>query len=326
MTRGPFQDERELAAALDDLVGSDLVLVDGGARNGVTELPRLAPWIVAHAFEPNPREYELLSRAAGRTRYKHVSYHATALMGESGEARLFLSKRPGATSTLRPNRSLLRHFSADNWSQMAEIVGEERVPGIRLGDFMRAQSLDHVDYLKLDTQGNELDIIRSSGDLLPRISVIKAEVEMIPVYEGQPLFGDVASFLAAEGFDLIDLQWTDPCRRYHFSPSLPRSSYRLVWGDAIFAHRPLAEGPRKMEQALVLAELGYTDLALYMLSRISADPGGAIARLIEIYQLRRPPASRSWWKRAIARYLPETWIEASRLVRERQSKAVMRVP
>lgn len=321
-----FQDETELARLFGRVIRPDLVVVDGGARNGTRELPRLAPWIVAHGFEPSGAEYQPLERDAARSHYRKITYHPVALMAEGGEATLHVSKRPGATSTLQPNAELLSHFAADNWSQMAEIVGRERVPAVTLGDFMRSERLQHIDYLKLDTQGNELDIIKSSGGLLRSISVIKTEVEMIPIYRDQPLFGDVASFLAESGFELIDLQWTDPCRRYHFSPSLERSAYRLVWADAVFAYRPSGAGTRKLEQALVLAELGYTDLALYILSWVDSVDPGAIGRLIEIYQLRRPPASGSGWKRALARLLPDEWIEASRLVRRRQPKEVDRVP
>ena len=63
---------------------------------------------------------------------------------------------------------------------------------------MKENKLDYIDFLKLDTQGNELNIIKSIGSKISNVSVIKTEVEMIPMYKNQPLFHDVSSFLYQE--------------------------------------------------------------------------------------------------------------------------------
>ncbi len=327
----PYQDDQELFGTLDRLFLSDLVMIDGGARNGTWELPRLAKYIVSYGFEPNPQAYAYILRQQATfndSQYKKVTYLPLALLEKSGEATLYVTKRPGATSTLRPNAELLAHFDRDNWSQMREVVSEEAVRGISLQDFVASEGMTYADYIKLDTQGNELNILKSGGEFLRHVSVIRTEVEMISIYENQSLLGDVCSFLAGRGFQLVDIQWTHPCRRYHFSPYLSLDSYRLVWGDAIFAYDPFNfVGERKLEQGVILAELGYLDLGLYIIENVPSITSEHRKVLIDFYQKPKQSPSRSAIKRLLKRYIPASWIEAYRVLKQsRVSKEVARVP
>jgi FkbM family methyltransferase len=315
------QKTQDLYPILDRVLGSDLIQIDGGAKGGTRDLPRLAPYTVSYGFEPNPSEYEKIIQGkipAGTPAYKKTNYSPYALMEKTGEALLFISKRPAASSTLRPDAALLSHFAQDNWSQLSEIVGTEKVPGISLPDFAQQSNLAYIDYVKLDTQGNELSILRACGPLLSKIGVIRTEVELLPIYENQPLLGDMCNFLLAQGFQLIDLIWSDPCRRYHFSPNLPPESYRLVWAEAVFAYQPLTfAGERKLEQALILAEMGYLDLALYMISQLPNLLQAEKDALLRFYQL---PAPFTW------KYLVKQIIRTYLLRQRPVPKAVARVP
>jgi hypothetical protein len=69
-----------------------------------------------------------------------------------------------------------------------------------------------IDILKLDLQGYELEALRGATTLLPRVKTITVEVEFVPLYNGQPLFGDVDVCLRQAGFRLLNLYelWTQP--------------------------------------------------------------------------------------------------------------------
>lgn len=322
---------KDLLAILDQILSSELIMVDGGAKGGTRELLGLAKYVAAYAFEPNPIEFDRIIDNLSRLEsslYKKMTYLPLALLEHSGEATLYITKRPGATSTLRPNTELLTHFERDNWSQMREIVAQEVVQGISLADFIAQENLPYIDYVKLDTQGNELPILQSAKDFLQNISVIKTEVELIPLYRGQPLLGDVCGFLTGRDFQLIDLQWTDPCRRYHFSPHLPNNSYRLVWAEAIFAYDPLNfSKTRSLEQAIILAELGYLDVGLYIISQIPSVNQTFRDALLSYYQQASFISKGKWLKSLLKRYLPEPWIEAYRVLKQNKTrKEVPRVP
>ena len=316
---------------MDRLLNSALIMIDGGARNGTWELPRLAQYIRSYGFEPNPESYALLGDDQPSVKginYQLTKYLPAALHHESQDVTLYVTKRPGGSSTLRPNADMLAHFERDNWAQIREVMSEFAVPGITLCDFMAEESLTHIDFIKLDTQGTELSVLKSAAEYLGRISVIKTEVSMIPVYRDQPLLGDMCSFLAAVGFELIDIQWTPPCRRYHFSPDLPQDSYRLVWGDAIFARAPYDfSDQRKLAQGIVLAELGYLDLGLYIIEHVPDIEEEDREALLDFY--RKPKLlSGSRLKRLLKERLPAPWLAAYRALRQPlpSPKAVARVP
>jgi hypothetical protein len=59
-----------------------------------------------------------------------------------------------------------------------------------------------IDYLKIDVQGYELEIMRNGRNKLSNAVVIESEVEFVPLYQNQPLLGDFQCFMRDEGFVL----------------------------------------------------------------------------------------------------------------------------
>ena len=63
---------------------------------------------------------------------------------------------------------------------------EERIP-LRLihsGIFKYSQNVTALDFIKIDTQGSELEILRGASDLLKSVIGIEVEVEFIELYKG----------------------------------------------------------------------------------------------------------------------------------------------
>jgi len=284
--------ERLKKKIIEDIKGDFFIIVDGGARNGTKEVPNLHPLSLIFAFEPNTEEFNKLQNVMdGDTNFFKpgtVINYPVALVKDDKKVILNISLRSGATSTLYPDADFLSHFKEDNWHEISEIINQIEVPGMRLDTFMKKNGISYIDLLKLDTQGNELDILISSGEFIDTIEVIKAEVEFAKIYKGQPLFFDVSKFLYDNGFELIDFQWSDPCRRFHYREDLEPNAYRLIWADAIFARRPYDfNKPRLLAQAIILAEMGYKDLALYQIinSKLSLNE----KKVLEKYYLTCPP-------------------------------------
>src|SRR5207249_2189584 len=92
-----------------------------------------------------------------------------------------------------------------------------------LGNFLRANTLRCMDvgaaggvhelwrpygeFIKLDTQGSELDILRTVDDSQwPDVLAVEVEVEFAELYTNQPLFFDVDGFLRSKGMVLFDLR------------------------------------------------------------------------------------------------------------------------
>jgi FkbM family methyltransferase len=153
-----------------------LLLFDVGARNASFDLTRLHADSCIVAFEPNPAEFERMKRTAARVETGAVLTFPTALATESGTISLNISRRVGASSTLMPNAQFLSRFKGDAYHEMAEITDVVDVPATTLSAVAEDIGINHIDFLKLDTQGNEYYILAAAGSFLRRVSVIKDEV------------------------------------------------------------------------------------------------------------------------------------------------------
>ena len=79
------------------------------------------------------------------------------------------------------------------------MVNTETVQTKRLDD---VEEYPPIDFMKIDVQGGELDILRHGVNTLGNVTVVQLEVEFVPVYKDQPLFGDLQVFLRDQGFQL----------------------------------------------------------------------------------------------------------------------------
>jgi len=274
-----FESKNKLAPSLP------IIAVDIGSRNGPFDVDQLSSYSSFFCFEPNKDEFSKLTDKASKMSSPpacgELRHFPAAVCGHSGNTTLNVSRRPGATSTLEPNVEVLKHFAADHWSELADILKRENVPAVTLPEFTKKAKLSHIDFLKLDTQGNELDILKSSEEILNNVGVVKVEVEFIQMYEGQALFDEVASYLRGKDFELIDIEVVPACRRFHHFSRLRPSAYRLVWADLVMVRSPFdTSDSRLIAKAAVLAAMGYTDISCYMV-RLAHGENEAFCKAFE---------------------------------------------
>lgn len=195
--RDPYDD-------LADMVDLEHPLViDGGANRGdtVAKLRARFPGATIHAFEPIPALAEgVRQRFADDER---VVVHCAALAAEDGLLPFRVLRADVTSSVLAPS-ALKRRYNGD----AVDVVEELEVLALRLDGIFQAP----IDVLKLDLQGFELEALRGLGERLVDVRVILTEVELVPLYDGQPLFGDIDVALRQAGFRLFHLYdlWTHP--------------------------------------------------------------------------------------------------------------------
>jgi FkbM family methyltransferase len=61
-------------------------------------------------------------------------------------------------------------------------------------------------FLKIDTQGFELDVLKGASDSLQHINTVQLEMSLQPLYAGQALYFDLMNFLHNCGYKLIDIE------------------------------------------------------------------------------------------------------------------------
>lgn len=209
-------------------------IVDVGAMSeGAERYARLVDGGMASVvgFEPNPEEFTpLVANARPRRRY------LPHCLGKGGPAVLHITRYPGCVSLYRPNAAVIDLFATMGATKPTgnfHVLRTEPVVTHRLDDISECPP---PDYLKLDVQGAELDVLEGSQRALTNCLVVECEVEFIPMYERQPLFGDVELFLRSRGFVLH--RFVDVAGRamrpftMKDSPTTPLS--QLLWADAVF--------------------------------------------------------------------------------------------
>lgn len=169
-------------------------LVDIGANKGQFSLVfrAICPDSTILAFEPLPSTADTFKRVfEGDPR---VILQEVALATTEGVARFHVTDRADSSSLLEPAVSQAEAFGVRP-SHMIE------VPIRRLDACVDFTSLPHPILLKIDVQGAELEVLKGC-DTLGSVDFIYVELSFVELYKGQPMFGDVATYLETRGFEL----------------------------------------------------------------------------------------------------------------------------
>lgn len=160
-------------------------LLDIGAHLGhfTQSLRRIFPACVPTLVEPNPHCLPVLA-ATGH------ELHGVAAAADQGEAELFLTRewlQSTGSSLYRENT----HFFRD------EVLIRTPVPKRRLDDLFAGRRFDFV---KIDTQGAELDVLLGGQAVLGQADYILIEVSLVEYNQGGARAEEVFAALAALGF------------------------------------------------------------------------------------------------------------------------------
>ena len=75
-----------------------------------------------------------------------------------------------------------------------------------LDDWAQLHDVPHIDFMWLDMEGHELQVLQHATSLLPTVHALFTEVNFVEVREGSCLYKDVKAFLRSHGFIEIQ-QW-----------------------------------------------------------------------------------------------------------------------
>lgn len=256
-------------------------LLDIGARpvEGQDEpfrrLLSLFPASRLSAVEIDPVLCEELNRSAA----PNVRYYPCAL-GRTDEVRtLHVTAHPMCSSLYPTDERYIDMFQ--NLEDMRPARTME-VSTISLDRFAEQYALGALDFVKLDIQGAELEVLRGGTGVLGDILMMISEVEFVPLYRGQPLYGDVDAFLRSHGFMLHKLLgMAGRLMRPFKLNGTGNYPVQFLWSDAVFVRDLFALDTLAPEQLLKLAVLldlyESRDVALHALTRHDALRGTRFA-------------------------------------------------
>ena len=208
-----------------------LTVADVGSAGGLQKRWNpVRPLIEGMLFEP--REGGSVRRAGPDTIYP------VALGAAPGTVTLNITALANMSSTLTPNADLLSTFRKKG--EDVAIVDRQEMSVDTL-DRICAEDGRKVDAIKVDVQGSELIILAGAEKTLTKdVLLAEVEVSFLRRYHDQALAEDVLPYMAARGFDLIELHRPKRYRAKNqskaVSPNLLSSqrSGRVAYADGIF--------------------------------------------------------------------------------------------
>ena len=111
----------------------------------------------------------------------------------------------------------------------------ELLVSIDLNNLLEKEMFKEIDYMKIDTQGSELEILKGSTNFLDGIIGLEVEVEFVEIYKGQPLFPEVNEFIQSHGFSLIDMKRTFWKRRVRDAGD---GKGQIIFADVLYFKQP----------------------------------------------------------------------------------------
>lgn len=200
-----------------------IAVVDVGVRGGInSRWNLLSQNIKVLGFEPDLEECKRLNKGAGNNH----TYFPIALYNKEGTIEINITRSPAASSIYLPNFSLMDRFPNSDDLKTVKLI---EVQCNTLDRILRLNNIQDVDFLKIDTQGSELQILQGASETLQKsIFGVDIEVEFSQLYENQPLFADVDIYLRDLGFSLFDINLA----------RLKRKKYSNVYskGQVLWAH------------------------------------------------------------------------------------------
>jgi protein O-GlcNAc transferase len=216
-----------LADMLPDLPAIEVVAV-GAMRIEAEPYDELAAKGRARivGFEPNWAECEKVARQYGPS-HRFLPH----FIGRGGPATYYETNQTMTGSLYPPNTKLLERF--ENLAELTRLEATHPVETRRLDDL--AEIAD-IDFLKIDVQGAELDVLSGAERLLRQTVLIQIEVEFVEMYEGQPLFADIDRHLRQRGFQFHTFRgFGSRMFRPLTNPDKPYEGInQLLWSDAVY--------------------------------------------------------------------------------------------
>ena len=241
------------------------LVVDAGARYGLHPSWRDTRDICEfHLFEPEPIEANRL-----KIRYqelKNITVHQKAVSFQNGSETLSLKVHLGLSTI--GSHDLDFSLLHPKFKELGSETRRIEVPTISIDDYFLNK---RVDFLKLDTEGCDLEILKGATKSLTKsILGVRINVNFRRVHINSPTFSEIDIWLSELGFHFQNLEIDVSSGNTKGLFPLSTSSGSLIGGDAIWTREPQSVAKTKSLEiityyALFLYLNGLEDVGLQFL-------------------------------------------------------------
>jgi FkbM family methyltransferase len=181
------------------------VLVDVGAAGGVNPLWRdIARYCIGVGFEPDARDAAKLKVLSGAFARWIYCDRLVAPVVEGPTKPFYLTKSPHCSSLLKPSVDKLKDWMFADFFEVERLT---EIPATTLRALLEANGLERVDWLKCDTQGQDLSIFMSlPSEWRRQVQAVEFEPGLIDAYEGEDKLWHTLRTMDGEPFWICDLK------------------------------------------------------------------------------------------------------------------------
>lgn len=168
-------------------------MLDVGSMNGGAFVPFMLHKYTIHAFEPdpNPAKWEILNKYAER---KNVTLYNNAVSDKDDQVLEFYSSDESqGISSLSPFTS--------NHKPIA------KVSTVTLNKFIKEQQLNKINYLKIDTEGYDLFVLKGFPWEKLKADVVLCEFENKKTVPLGYTFEDMGNYLLEQEYEVYFTEW-----------------------------------------------------------------------------------------------------------------------
>lgn len=274
-----------------------MVVCDVGARNNFEPHWKLFGR-QAHVigFEPDKEECRRIANSLPA----HRAIYPFALYKSKTKKTFYNAHYPNSSGFYAPNENLVKRFP--DW-QNVEPLSTSEIEVTDFDSFAQEYNINYVDFIKLDAEGAELDVLEGMNHTLNSVLGVSIEVLFLPFREYAPTFERVQAFMLSRGFFLYDLELYRHVRNnfpWRFHPKFGTSCFgQITWGQALYFRDLVAEIqsgktilPEHALKMLALLELFYLNDCAFELLEICRSHNILSERIsLELeksLQLRKP--------------------------------------
>ena len=198
-----------------------------------------------------------------------------------GVANFYINLNQFTSSFLESNDTNLKFYSQFNKTDMLLNEVLKPIKSIKMKTYsldylIEKEKIPKINFLSLDTQGSEYEILKGSIECLKKsIVAIKTEINFVEIYKNSKLFSDIDKLLREHSFFLAELNTFDN----YYKERIPlefRGKQIPLQGDAVYFYNPdnikldnKINFVDKLEKlAFAFVAYGFTDLSFRSLNRI----------------------------------------------------------
>lgn len=186
---------------IDSFLPDHPIVFEAGAYNGddSVKLAKMWPTGLIFSFEPNPNAFRLYEEKSKDI--ENMFGYNLALNTYNGTTDFFLCWGTGGTDPIFEGASSLLEPSEE---MKIHYVGPKiEVPCVVLDDWCEENYLSQIDFMWLDLEGFELQLFKSSPNILKTVKVIYTETNFFKFREGTTQYASLRDYLTTQGFTMI---------------------------------------------------------------------------------------------------------------------------